>query len=266
MKKIIILLLTTALLIFALTGCSGAATPSMSWADAETLTYDVTNTESTEKIGTMVVHTERTTTDNQLNGKSYACNTKTTILLETDKVKVETTILSKAYTALALSKNYTDKVDAAQSYTLEARQVGKNYLYSLNGAAELKLKTGTTYTFSEFIYSYIRCYPLASVPASIKIADPINNSVVAVGCSNTGVTDQLTIAFPDETKVVLCNIVAIKLSGSPVGKSIFVSYIPDKAEYHIQGLSITPSKKIPAKIVENDITYTLTSMKAGNSL
>lgn len=266
MKKILILLLTTMLLIFALVGCSGAATPSMAWAGAESLTYDVTNTESKEKIGSMTIVTLRTTSDNILNGSTYASNTKTTIILETDKVKSETVILSKAYTALALQKNYVDKLDETKSYTLNARQSGKNYIYSLNGGAEKKLKTSGSYTFSEFIYSYIRCYPIGSVPASIKIADPINNSVVTVSSVNTGAQEQLNLSYPDGTKTVPCNIVSISLSSSPVGKSILVSYVPDQTAYHIIGLSMTPSKKIPAKIVENDITYTLTDMKASDIL
>lgn len=266
MKKFLTVLLISVLLIFALVGCSGASTPSMAWADAESLTYDVTNTESKEKIGTMTVVTLRTSTDNILNERTYASNTKTTIILETDKGKVETVILSKAYTALSLEKKYEDKLDESKSYTLNARQSGKNYFYSINGAAEKKLKTSGNYTFGEFIYNYIRCYPIGSVPSSIKVADPINDRVVTVKSANTGGQEQLNLPYPDGTKEVTCNIVSISLSSSPIGKSILVSYIPDQSSYHIQGLSITPSKKIAAKIVENDITYTLVSMKASNVL
>ncbi|NCA91631.1 hypothetical protein EOM82_00035 [bacterium] len=266
MKKILILILVAATLVFVLTGCNTAASPTMAWADAEVLKYDITDSASKEKLGTMTITTQRTTLDNTLSGNTYSSNTKTSIEIETNAVKSNTVILSNAYTALALSKTYEDKLSADKNYTLEARQVGKNYVYSLNGEAEKKIKTGSGYTFSEFVYQYIRCYPASSAPSSIKIADPLNGQVATVTAANSGAEERLTVPYPDETKEINCSILTVSLSDSPVGKSIYVSFIPDKVEYEIQGLSMTPSKKIPAKIVENNLTYTLSYMRASDKI
>lgn len=266
MKKVLILILVAVTLVFVLAGCNSAASPTMAWADAEILEYDITDSSSKEKLGTMTITTVRTVTDNILNGKSYYSNTKTNIDIETNLVKSQTTVLSSAYTALALSKTYIDKQNADNNYTLEARQVSKNYVYSLNGQAEEKMKTGSGYTFSEFVYQYIRCYPLSSAPSSIKIADPLTGQIATVTAANSGAEERLTVPYPDETKEINCNVLTLSLSDNPVGKSIYVSFIPDKIEYEIQGLSMTPSKKIPAKIVENDFTYTLAYMRASDAI
>ncbi len=266
MKKLVVLIMVIAVFALVLTGCNSVASPTMAWADAEILSYDITDTSSKEKLGTMTITTLRTTTDNALNGRNYSSNTKTIIDIETNAVKTQSVVLSNAYTALAMSKTYEDKQNADNNYSLEARQVGKNYVYSINGQAEQKIKTGAKNTFSEFIYQYIRCYPMSSAPASIAIANPLNNQVSTVSVVNSEAEERLTINYPEDTKEINCNILLIKLSDKPVGKGIYVSFIPDKAEYEIQGLSMTPSKKIPAKIVENNITYTLTYMRASDKL
>ena len=262
MKKIVLLVLVIAALSVVLTACSGSATPSTAWADEETLEYQIINNLTKENKGNMKVVTVRNPFDKTLGGKEYSsADGKVTIDITLEgQSTVHTEILTTKYTVLATHKVYTDLVDTSKSYELNAYHSGKNYVYTLNGGEEKKLKTGSSgYTDSDYIYHYIRCYPLTSPPSSIKVADPINNEVLTVSCSAYASTD-ITVPYPDGSKQAACTGTAVSLSSAPKGKSITVCFTPDSADYYMNGWSISPSKKIPVEIIENDLTYKITAM------
>lgn len=260
MKKIILVVVLVAALAVILAGCNSSAAPSSAWADEETLEYNVLDTNSRENLGTMKVVTVRNPADKTLDGAEYNADGKVTIDIVTTRQIVHIEMLTARYTVLATHKDYTDLTDAAGSYVLKAHHSGKNYFYTLNGGEEKKLKVGSTgYVDSEYIYHYIRCYPLNSPPSSIKVADPINHTVNTVACSAYAST-KTAVPYPDGTKEAECTVVAISLSSAPVGKSISVAFTPDSTDFHMSGLSISPSKKMPVLIEENDVTYVISSM------
>lgn len=260
MKKIIVFILAIAA-VFTFTACSGSETPSMAWADMETLVYKVENTSTKEVLGEMKVVTERRPSDTTLDGHEYSADGKVTINVKTKDAELNSVLLTTKFTVVASEKTYKNFNDESKNYTLVSNHSGKNYFYSLNGGEEKKLKTGNSgYTDSEYIYHYIRSYPLSSPPSSVKVAYPLENRVVKVSCTAYA-AEKVNVPYPDGVKEVECTVVAVSLSDSPKGKSILVSFTPDSKDYYVEGRSISPSRKLPVKIMENDIMYTLTSVE-----
>lgn len=261
MKKIIVTIALACMAVLLLAGCSGGETPAAAWADSETLVYTVTDTKSEATLGSMKMVTERNPSDKTLNGKEYTADGRVTIEKKTDKVHSVIQILMNRYSVVATYVQFTDLTDEKNNYVLESYHSGKNYFYSLNGGEQKKLKTGASgYTDSDFVYHYIRSYPLASPPSALKIADPFSDSVLGLSCTYIG-TSKLNVPYPTGVKEVECSAIAVSLSEEPRGEAITVLYTPDSSDYYVQGLSISPSKKIPVKILEHDVTYTITSVE-----
>lgn len=250
---------------FSAAACTGdTVTPSAAWAGMEVLTYKVISDKA--EIGEMSMVMRRKTAvgfTSALNEKDYpTAESSMEMNVDTDKYNIVTTLLIKGYSTLAIRKVYTDKTDEANNYLMTGYHAGKYFHYSVNGGAEKRLNVGKTgYTDSEFIYQYLRCYPIASVPTSIKVADFANDRVVTI---KAAYSEQIeitnTIPYDDGAKNVACNKVVISLKDSPIGKGISVFYTPDQKEYNVDGSSAISSKKFPVLIVENDISYSLTSM------
>ena len=263
MKKF---LLTIALVVVVVTvsllavGCSNSVSPSPSWADEENLTYAVTDTTTGENKGVLTVRTVRSPADKSLNGKEYSsADGKVYMDLElTGRCTVHTEFLTSRYTVVALRKTYTDLTDGSKSYVLAASH-GNGYYYFDKNGQKGEIKTGGSFTDSEYLYHYIRSYPLSSPPSGFKIADPNDGSAKKISVSAYG-TAKLTVPYPTGNKDVTCVVMNVALADKPQGASIRVFFTPDEKDYHLTGLSISPSKKIPVKIVENDLTYTVTAM------
>ncbi len=259
MKKFIVVIAIIAVSVLTLTACSGTVTPAAAWADYETLVYDVLNAADNAKLGEMTIVTERSPADTTVNGKEYSADGKVTFTVKTADVEMTSVMLFTRYSVNAAYKTYTDLKNSENSYTVESRHSGKYYYYSLNGAEEKRLKVGTTgFTDSEFLYHYIRCYSPSSPPTTIKIADPLTDSVMKVSCSAIGNGD-VAVPYP-EVRNVSCTVISVSPADVPKGKSIQVYLTPDSSEYYVEGLSISSSKKIPVKIVEDGIIYSLTSV------
>ena len=264
MKK---LLLTIALVLVVTTvgvlvaGCSNSISPAPAWANRETLTYAIENTTTHEAKGVMTVTTVRDPADKTLNGKEYAsADGRVTIDVEmTGEYTVHTEFLTSRYTVLAIEKTYTDLADAAKNYVLNAKHADGYYYYDKNGRSG-ELKVGSSYTDSEYIYHYIRSYPLSNPPSGFTIADPNDGTAKKIVCSAVGTVELDAVPFPTESKKVACKVIQISLSDKPQGASILAYFVPDDAAYYLTGLSISPSKKMPVKIIENDLTYTITAM------
>lgn len=259
MKKIIVLLMCVMLGAGVLTACSGTEEPHAAWADEETLTYSVTDASGAER-GEMTVVTVRNPSDKTVGGTEYSsADGRTDITSTFDGVTEKVTVLMKKFTAVAYSSEKTF-ADGSKE-TVVGYYSGKYFYYSENGGAEQKLKVGSSsYLPGEFLYNFVRCYPMESTPASIKIADIKEKRVATLTTAVYGRTT-LTVPYPDGSKEVSCYAIAIGLADSPQGKPIYAFYTPDSEEYNVSVLSISPSKKIPVKMIENDITYTLTAIE-----
>lgn len=266
MKKVLTICLL-AIILLSLTACGGkTSTPAAAWAGVEVLNYKISKIGGGE-IGTMTTTLRRKNADSfvgEINGVQYTeADCSMEIIVETDDYNINTFILSKGYNTIAVKKNFVDKQNAANNYNMSGYHSGKYFKYIFNGENH-KLNIGAIgYTESEFIYTYIRCYGIGSVPSTIKIADVKNDTVTKVSASSfTAAKVFDAVPYPDGTKAVNCNMVSISLNGSPSGKGITAYYTPDSAEYNVDSFaqSATSSRKFPVMIVENDITYTLSSM------
>lgn len=265
MKKLILAAILVAVLVgvsVLAAGCNNSATPYASWADEETLTYQITDTNTKAVKGTLTVKTERSisTAKKTLNGKEYpSADGIVTMEMEITGAYTQTTVfLTKGYSVLATQKTYVDETDATKNFVLNAYHSGNYYYYDKNGAKG-EIKVGSTCTDSEYIYHYIRAYSLSSPPSNVSIADPNDGSVKKVGCSAYASTT-IDVPYPGGNKAVNCTVIAITLTEKPQGQSIFVAYTPDSKDYELKGLSINASRKIPVQIIENNVTYTVTSM------
>lgn len=258
MKKIFGAVALAVMICAVLTGCSSSSTVAPAWADREELVYNVTDTNTKETLGTMTVVNERRPEDKTLNGKTYDADGKTTVTVKMGETTINAVFLTSQYTVLASQKTRTE---GENETVTNAYHSGKYYYYSVNGGEEKKLKTGNTgYTDSEYLYNYIRCYDLSSTsPSSVKIADADNGTVKTVTTTRVSVSSA-AVPYPAGEKSVDCYVVAVSLSDTPSGSAIYAWYTPDSDDYNLSGKSISPSKKFPVKIVENNITYTLTSM------
>lgn len=259
MKKIIVLLICSLIFAGILAGCSGTETPYAAWADKETLTYSVADASGADR-GEMTVVTVRNPSDKTVGGQEYSsADGRTDITLTFDGITEKVTILMKKFSAVAYSSEKT--LADGSTETVTGYYSGKYFYYSENGGAEQKLKVGSSaYLPGEFLYNFVRCYPLESTPASMKIADIKEKRVATLTTTLYGRTT-LTVPYPDGSKEVSCYAIAIGLAESPQGKPIYAFYTPDSADYNVSGLSISPSKKIPVKMIENDITYILTAIE-----
>ena len=260
MKKTIATVVLILALAAVLVACNSSEPPTPAWADNEVLVYSVTSA-SGETLGEMTMTTVRRPDDKTLNGADYSsADGKVIFELKLTDKEIRTEMLTKKYTVIAGRQTYVDLNNSDNSYVLTTRHDGKNYYYSYDGAGEKRIRVGNSgYTDSMYIYHYIRSYPLSSPPSSLKIADPTTGSAITVGCTVTDL-DSLDIPFPSGVKSVLCQKIYISLSDAPRGSGIEVWYTPDSTDYQVAGLSQSPSKKFPVKIIENDVTYTLKSI------
>ncbi|HKL73448.1 MAG TPA: hypothetical protein VJ903_00990 [Clostridia bacterium] len=265
-KLLIVFLLLVATVTF--TACSGSvATPTAAWAGIEVLEYSVQDS-SGMNLGTMKTTMRRKSTEgfsNILEDKEYTtADCRMEMQVDTDAYSITTEILAKGMNTVAIKKVFTDKQATENNYTYIAYRDGKRLNYSLNGVVKDNVNVGTSgYTESEFLYMYLRCYPIANVPATIKIFDPLQGVVTEVATTSQTEAEVFgTVPYPGETKSIICNKVTISLSDSPIGKGINVYYTPDETGYNVDSFaeSATTSRKFPVTIEENNIKYVLTSM------
>ncbi len=291
MKKILlvtVVVLASLAMALSLSACSGRnakITVEPCWADSETLIYTIHDNDNTvtSAVGTLTVQLSANIGDEKkklvYNGeeKTYSsasvCVRET--LLQENVCQIETTILASDYNVLATNKVYTDKnlSDGDDSYTLESYHDGNNYVYRITyvdgrEGKSGKIKVGSSnYTDNEFLYYYVRCYKTDSVPSKTKIADPFSGKAVEVACSNVGSTTVRTEIEDVNKKIngtVNCNKVNIRLADTPTGRGIEVYYLTDD-EANAAGTYGLMSRKFPAKIVENNISYVLKDYEAQSS-
>lgn len=281
MKKFLIvtaLILVVCACFFSFAACTGRNTKitvDSCWANNETLEYSVHDGSKggNPTVGTLSVDLKASIADadkklkygeeeREYSSATVRINEK---LTETGVCEIETTILAYDYTVLATNKTYKDS-KGNRVYTLYSYHDGKNYVYTIDyadGRTEKgKINVGAAYTDNEFLYYYVRCYEIGSLPSKTKIADPFSDSAFEISCSNMG-TVKVATECTDKTigGAVDCNKVSIGFSSRPKGSAIEVYYVTDVAEHEVGDYGLK-SRKFPAKIVENNISYVLKSYTA----
>ena len=270
MKKVFLTIAIVLITIFTLSACTGGGpTVDQSWASNETLTYSMYDSlvnNGTTKVGSVSIVTTTNLTQEEKDKVSKA-DTKVIIEINKDNVcSIKTTYYTRVQNVLSLTREYDDLVDDNNDYTLSARHDDKNYVYDLTYTDTAKNKSGkinvgsSNYTDNEFLYFYIRCYDAESVPSSIKIADPFNDTSYELSCSYTSGAE--TIATETELGSVICNEITINRAESPVGTGIVAYYLPEKDEYKYGDYALIKSVKFPTKIVENNVSYVLNGFSA----
>ena len=280
MKKILlvtVVVIAALAMVLSLSACNSRnakITVEPCWADSETLIYTIYDSNNTvaPNVGTLTVELKANIGDDAktlLYGEEEKTYSSASVrvresLSKANVCQIETTILASDYTVLATNKVYTDLQNAADSYTLQSYHDGNNYVYRIvygDGREDSgKIKVGSSnYTDNEFLYYYVRCYKTDSVPSKTKIADPFGDKAVEVACSNGG-TVSVPTDIQDTTKkihgAVSCNKVTISLTDVPKGSGITVYYMTDSEE-NTDGNYGLMSRKFPAKIVENNVSYVL---------
>ncbi len=288
MKKILlitVIVLASLAMVLSLSACTGRnakITVEPCWADNETLVYSIydANNNVAPKVGTLTIELKANIGDDaktlQYNGEDKSYSSANVRVRESlskgNDCLIETTVLASDYTVLATNKVYTDLRDANKSYTLQSYHDGSNYVYRIayaDGQVESgKIKVGgSNYTDNEFLYYYVRCYKTDSVPSKTKIGDPFSDQAIEVSCSNGG-TVTVPTEIQDTTKkihgAVSCNKVTISLTDTPKGSGITVFYMTDSDE-NAAGTYGLMSRKFPAKIIENNISYVLNDYVAQSS-
>ncbi len=244
------------------------------WANSEQLTYNIYDNDRTPSpvIGSLTIdlNADLKSEDKVLsyNGEDRTYSSATVRIQESLKkdndCEMAIEILTDDYTVLATNKVYTDlnTADGDGSYVLNSYHDGKNYVYTLKYADGTersgKLNVGSSnYTDNEFLYYYVRCYDVGSVPSKTKIADPFEDKVYTLSCSNAGTANVRTDCPAGDTKVggaVDCNKISISFASDPVGSSISAYYLPESTQF---GYYYLKSSKLPVKMVENNLAYVL---------
>lgn len=261
MKKAITLIVLL-LLIFTLAACNGATPPGSSWADMEILEYSVKI--DGEDAGTMTSTIKRNLTaeDKTINGTAYnRATSKVTISYTYDDESLIVESLLYDFSPLA---TYKKVVTENKSYELSSYYMDKHYHYNLNEDGEEnigRIKTKTEYIDNDLLYTYIRTQNLSGLNKTLNIPSAKLGELQSVRVASAG-SEKINVPFPGGAKMIDCHKIAITRNATPVGKSIFVYFTPDKPEYLIAGglSSIHDSRKIPVRIEEHDVVYELTKI------
>lgn len=261
MKKILTLVILILTLSLTLAGCGGTTPPGSSWADKETLVYDVFNGE--QAVGTLTATLERDPEDTTIDGTEYSkATSKLTINYTFNDESINIESLLNDFTPLATSKvvSTTNK-----EYTLNSYYKGKYYHYNLENNGNKKsgrMKVKGEVIDNDLLYTYLRCQNLENgLNKTLAIPDATTGSLQSYSANAVG-TENILVPFPDGEKTVAAYKIKISRTSSPIGESIFIYYSPNTTEATITGglTSLNDSRKIPLKIVENNMTYILKSI------
>lgn len=266
MKKLALISIL-CLTVFTFVACSSGSTMSSSWADKETIVYEMTREKedgSTENIGTLTTVLERNPDGIQIGGETY--ETATSIFTATYAFEDESltvTALLDDFKPIASSKVCSTK---ERSYQLTAQYDAKYYNYELvegENKQTNRIRVKGTYIDNELLYTYLRCSSqLSALSMQISIPDAFTGTAMAYSVTTQATVSMKVRLDADTEKTLECHEVYIKKTEAPVGKGIAVYYAKDTDEARIvaDAFSMNDSKRYPVKIVENDITYTMKSI------
>lgn len=274
MKRVIKFLpiLVIFVAILALTGCNNTVNaPGKAWAKTEILEYTIKDGDKV--VGTMTTVTER------LSAGEYALSgnpEQKFTLKSSDGTRVTTKAVDTEGKLLMHSESLMEKFSPVASYKKIDNETtksetfsyfdGTTVRYTKNGEShKFKLKKGS-YTTNELLYTVLRCYNLSSYSATYQLVSPELDGKVSVGVSSGAVNDKFTFLTvgPDgetESKDVGAYVAHVALSEKPTGSAITLWYTD--SNYFARGATSEGglvSKQVPVKIVENNLSYTLTKV------
>lgn len=274
MKKVLFIIVIVALLIIPLTACSQEPVPGSAWASYEELLYEVT--EGTTVIGSL------TTTITRITEESFEFESLERTITINDRV-TRGTFIEIAYMDLSDNIFLTNQIlmDGFNTVASYREQVvdGATYetkiLYDDKGVDWFSLKKdGNTINSGDMrirgsvvdsgaIYTYFRAYNIGikDFSRTIDVPNPTTGNAETLSFTSLGSEKVNGVPLGGEKLNDLTNIDTIKAritrTSPPVGESIIVYYAQQKDEYRVIAEGSYNSFRIPVKIIENNLTYTL---------
>lgn len=256
MKKLLLMLVLCAM-VCCLFACNDTEADRTCWTEMETITYKVSDAD--KEIGSLVTVLERNPADKSIDGTQYpGCTSKYTYTYNAGGTKIEVVALLNDFVPLASKKVYAS---ADRNYNLKCVYEGKycNYTLDENGSQKTdRIKVKSPFMDNELMYVYIRCKNPSSVNMTINVPSALADGSQALTVSNIG-----TDSIPLPAGVYNVNVVTVQKADAPVGQSIGLYYAADghkeTPEYVSSGMEST---RYLVKIVENNLTYEMVSIKA----
>ncbi|MGI6213395.1 MAG: hypothetical protein ACOYIQ_02440 [Christensenellales bacterium] len=281
MKKLLLFLLVLVLSVSALSGCSKKeSVPGSAWATRELLTY--TAKEGEEQVGELKVRIARIseqsfnfeklerdiTIKNKVTKGTYM---EVTYRNAEDELILENCILMDGFDMAASyrwEKQGDNIIETAIIYGgkgVEYYSLKKNGALVKDGAMNIKARKGVVVDGGA-LYIYFRCYDVetANFSATVQVPDVNTGKAQALNFSRVdeAKVNNIPLLDEDEPITVDCIKAAISRTASPIGKSIYVYYAKNTDGYKVEGEN--DSFRIPVRIEENNITYTLTKARIGS--
>ena len=277
MKKITLFLVIIMLCVLALSGCNKKeAVPGTAWANAETLVYSAK--DGNTPVGTLTISITRIeqkeyhfeTLDRAFTIKNRTTKgtfIKTEYKDNNDELVLESQALLDGFTSVAsYRKEITDKGVLESSIVYNSKGVEK-YIYKKDGQVQkegsikIKAKDGVIVD-SAAIYTYFRFFDMdeGSYSASLQVADASSGAVHKLNFAKQGDDTVAGIPLGENGKKVTVNCVkaALARTQTPIGSPIYIFYA--KSNYELEGESMNNSMRIPVRIVENNMSYTLSAI------
>jgi hypothetical protein len=136
------------------------------------------------------------------------------------------------------------------NYQLTAEYNGRNYNYTLDGVSG-RIRMRNIVMDNELLYIYLRGWDLESGdPRSVRVADPFAKTAEPLTARLASTT---TFSLPGRGEVN-CVVMRIVRTEAPIGTPIYVTYTRKEA------FSEFGSFRLPVRIVENNLVYTLTGV------
>jgi hypothetical protein len=248
MKKIIPLILISILVAALLVACSAPEPFGAAWANSEKLTYSVTDGDT--EIGTMTVHTVRAERTGNIS-------TLTIELKDAEGATLMSSVSELNFVTPVKTQKAVNFGDL--NYSLSAEYSGRNFNYTLNNkGAETsgRIRAGNLVMDNQLLYTYLRGWDLEGGEArSASVVDPFAKTAEQLTARLSSGNVNFNLPFDGSTAAVACVIIRISRTEAPIGVPIYVTYTKKDA------FSVFRSFRIPVRIVEENLTYTLIGLE-----
>ncbi len=277
MKKITLFLIIVVLCVLALSGCSKKENvPGAAWADMETLIYSAK--DGNKPAGTLAVNIVRVAETEfhfETINKHFTIKDRTTkgTFVKTEYKDIngaailESEVLLDGFAMVAsYRKQVTDEGILESSIIYGGKGVEK-YTYIKDGAVQkegsikIKAKDGVIID-STAIYTYFRFFDMDDVAYSsaLQVVDASSGSVHKLNFAKQVAESIANIPLGEngEKITVDCIKAALGRTQTPIGAPIYVYYA--KSSYELEGEGMNSSMRIPVRMIENNMTYTLSEI------
>ncbi|MDR0855723.1 MAG: hypothetical protein LBN25_05085 [Christensenellaceae bacterium] len=272
MKKFLTILVSGIILGLSLVVLAACSTPEVqgsAYASRETLKYDVLD-ENGDVIGELTTVLTRYTSGSEMKTAHIdddytAGSVEGFTFVQTATLNDGRTMTSEAvvdgFTTLAGYK----KIDGTE---ISYKYNKKNYEYTLNGDSQKKIKAANAVD-NALLYVYPRTDE--NLSATFSVVDPVAREIYALSVAKSTKTKTVSAEVFDlslgETvkKTISGDEYVFARTEAPIGTPIYVYYSEESYKLYpaVNGLgAYNYSFRIPLIIIENDLTYILTSAVA----